>query len=157
MNRLAIIALLMAASPALMSGALAAPNGAAVYNANCAYCHQAGGVGVPGQFPRLESRVGVIASNPEGRDFLITLLLNGMAGHVVVDNQPIMGLMPSFATLPDADIAAVLNYVSGLGKTKTKFPPFTEKQIAPQRGGRVLLPNEVAIQRANLATAKIIP
>jgi len=137
--------------------AAAAPNGAAVFSTNCAFCHQAGAVGVPGQFPRLAGRIGEIAAVPDGRQFLLTVLLNGMSGHVTVDGQDILGLMPGFATLADGDLAAVLNYLARLGKPKTVPAPFTAKDFAEARTQPVLGPEEVALQRANLASAKIIP
>jgi mono/diheme cytochrome c family protein len=136
---------------------LAAPSGSAVYSANCAFCHQAGGVGVQGQFPRLETRAGLIASNPAGRAFLVTLLFNGMSGHVSVDGQDILGLMPGFTTMDDEDIAAVLTYISRLGKTKSKAAPFTAKEIDAMRSNPIMAPGEVATQRNNLATTHIVP
>lgn len=150
------IAAVAAAAFALAAApASAAPRGEKVFSSNCAFCHQAGGVGVPGQFPRLEGRVGTIAASPEGRQFLVTLLLSGMSGHVKVDGQDILGLMPGFATMSDADLAAVLTYISHLGKTKAA--PFTQQEIVSGRSRPVLAPDEVAVQRANLATQKIVP
>ena len=150
MKRIFFAVLLLAAPPAF-----AAPNGAKIFQDQCEFCHQAGGVGVPGQFPRLAGRAGVIASSPEGRDFLITLLLNGMSGHITADGQDILGLMPSFATMADGDVAAVLTYVSRLGKGKAAA--FTAKDVADKRGGPSLDPGAVAVQRANLVTEKIVP
>ena len=86
----------------------AAADGAQVYDNSCAFCHQGGGVGVPGQFPRLAGRVGAIASNPEGKAFLSKVLLNGMSGRIVADGEPVLGIMPAFDSLSDDDIAAVL-------------------------------------------------
>jgi len=148
--------LALAALP-LAGSAWAAPNGQAVFTANCAFCHQAGGVGVPGQFPRLAGRSAEIAASPEGRQFLTTILLNGMSGHVTVDGQDILGLMPGFATLKDDELAAVLNYISRLGKPKAIPAPFTAKDFIDARTRPVLGPEEVALQRANLASAKLVP
>ncbi len=135
--------------------AVAAPSGKALFDNNCAFCHQAGGAGVPGQFPRLEDRAGQIASKPEGRDFLITVLLNGMSGHINVDGQDIMGLMPSFSTQSDDELSATLNYIVRLGKTKAK--PFTPKDIAAVRSRPMLTPGDVTTRRAILVTNKIVP
>ena len=55
-----LAAALLAATPAFADGA-------AVFDANCAFCHQGGGVGVPGQFPRLAGRAGAIAAKPNIR------------------------------------------------------------------------------------------
>ena len=78
----------------------AAADGAAVFDNNCAFCHQAGGVGVPGQFPRLAGRVGAIAAKPEGKTFLPQVLLNGMSGRITVDGEQILGIMPAFDSCP---------------------------------------------------------
>jgi mono/diheme cytochrome c family protein len=86
----------------------------AVYDKNCALCHQKGGAGVRGQFPRLAGRVGAIAATDAGRRYLLDVVLFGMAGQVEVDRVSIVGAMPSFATLSDEELASVLNYVTHL-------------------------------------------
>ncbi len=58
-----------------------------MFETNCQICHQAGGVGVAGQFPRLAGRVGAIASSDDGRKLLPTVVLYGMSGSVAVDSQ----------------------------------------------------------------------
>ena len=74
---LALVAGGAAAKPAA-KGAGADPAivaaGAKVFETNCQVCHQAGGVGVTGAFPRLAGRVSVIASSPDGRKFLSKLV-----------------------------------------------------------------------------------
>ena len=135
--------------------AVAAPSGKALFDNNCAFCHQAGGAGVPGQFPRLEGRAGEIASKPEGREFLVMVLLNGISGHINVDGQDILGLMPSFSTQSNEELAATLNYIVRLGKTKAKA--FTVKEIADGRAKPMLTPGDVTTRRAILVTNKIVP
>ncbi|GGX92663.1 c-type cytochrome [Massilia dura] len=73
----------------------AAADGKAVYQKNCAACHQASGKGIPGAFPALagNSLVQGPAREPA------TVLLKGRGG------------MPDFSqSLNDGDIAAVLTY-----------------------------------------------
>ncbi|HEX3756186.1 MAG TPA: cytochrome c [Rhizomicrobium sp.] len=135
--------------------ALAADKGETVFEANCSFCHQAGGVGVPGQFPRLEGRAGRIAGVPEGRRYLLEVMLNGMAGRVTVDGQDILGVMPSLMALSDTDLAAVLTYVTHLGNTKAM--PFTTKDVAAARALPAMAPGEVAANRAKLIAAKVVP
>lgn len=118
---------LVLASPALAQTAPPA------YTANCQMCHRADGSGLPGQFPRLAGRVGTIAAKPAGRAYLVDVLLNGMAGRMVVDGKPIVGVMPPFARLPDADIAAALTYVTKLPGSKGKIAPFTPAEIRAAR------------------------
>jgi mono/diheme cytochrome c family protein len=132
----------------------AAADGAQVFDASCAFCHQAGGVGVPGQFPRLAGRVGAIASNPDGRAFLSKVLLNGMSGRIVADGEPVLGIMPPFDTLSDDDIAAVLSYLSGLDHAPVTF---TAREIGEARAQPKLSPAEIMAQRAALSDKKIVP
>jgi mono/diheme cytochrome c family protein len=129
-------------------------DGAAVFDANCAFCHQAGGVGVPGQFPRLAARAGAIAAKPEGRKFLPQILLNGMSGRVTVDGEQILGIMPAFDSLSDEDLAAVLTYVSGLDHAPVAF---TADEIKKVRVQPKLSPGDMAAQHARLAAKKIVP
>jgi mono/diheme cytochrome c family protein len=132
----------------------AVADGAAVYDAKCAFCHQAGGVGVPGQFPRLAGRVGSIAAKPQGHKFLPRILLDGMSGRVVVDGENILGIMPGFDALTDDDLASVLSYLSGIDHAPV---PFTAKEIAGARAAPKLTPAEVTAERARLFAAKIVP
>jgi cytochrome c6 len=72
-----------------------AADGKAVYQKNCAACHQATGKGIPGAFPALAGSTFVQgpAKDPA------TVLLKGRGG------------MPDFSqSLNDGDIAAVLTY-----------------------------------------------
>jgi len=126
-----------------------------LFNNNCAICHQVGGVGVKGQFPRLAGRAGLIAAKPQGRDFLVSLALNGMSGSVTVDGQKIVGVMPDFSAFSDDDLAAILTYVSGLGGTApTQFTPDRLKQA---RAKPQISPTDMAAARNQLQAAGIIP
>ena len=68
--------------------------GAAVYAANCVACHQDSGKGVPGAFPALDGSK--VVNGPKGDQ--IAMLLNGK------------NAMPSWKTLSDTEIAAVITY-----------------------------------------------
>jgi mono/diheme cytochrome c family protein len=129
-------------------------DGAQVYDTHCAFCHQAGGVGVPGQFPRLSGRVGAIASKPEGKAFLSRVLLNGMSGRITADGEPILGVMPPFESLSDDDIAAVLTYLSGLDHAPVGF---TAREVGEARAQPRLSPGEIIAQRTALSDRKIVP
>ena len=129
--------------------------GAKVFETNCQICHQAGGVGVSGAFPRLAGRVSEIAASPDGRKFLSKLVLNGMSGSVKVDDVTILGVMPGFGQFSDADAAAVLSYVSTLD-AKKKPKPFTAAEIAAARSVNVS-PSDVSAERNGLAAKKLIP
>jgi mono/diheme cytochrome c family protein len=137
---------------ATMGGAAA--DGTQLFDTNCAFCHQEGGVGVPGQFPRLSGRVGVIASKPQGKVFLPKILLNGMSGRITVDGQAILGIMPAFDSLSDEDIAAVLTYLSGLEHAPVAF---SADEIKEARAQPRVSPTDVAGERDRLSAAKIVP
>jgi mono/diheme cytochrome c family protein len=108
-------ATLLALSVTGSGTAVAAAPANPVFETYCALCHQVGATGLPGQFPRLAGRVGQIATDVDGRRYLISVVLNGMAGRITVDGTPLVGVMPPFTQLSDADIASVLSYLSGLG------------------------------------------
>lgn len=129
-------------------------NGSQVFDTSCAFCHQAGGVGVPGQFPRLAGRAGEIASKAEGKIFLPQILLNGMSGRVTVDGEQILGIMPGFDSMSDDDMAAVLTYLTGLDHAPVAY---TADDIKAARALPRLAPGDVAVQRAGLAERKIVP
>jgi len=129
-------------------------DGAEIFDKSCAFCHQAGGVGVPGQFPRLAGRLGAIASTPEGKAFLPKVLLNGMSGSIVADNEPVLGIMPAFDSMSDEDMAAVLTYLSAIDHTPVTF---TAREIADARAQSRVSPTDVAVEHAALSAKKIVP
>jgi mono/diheme cytochrome c family protein len=140
--------MLIAATDAAMA------DGAQLFDTSCAFCHQAGGVGVPGQFPRLAGRVGEIAGKPEGKKFLPQILLNGMSGRVSVDGEQILGIMPGFDGMSDDDMAALLTYLTGLEHAPV---PYSADEIKQARAQPKLAPGDVAAERAILAGKKIVP
>ena len=144
----------LAAAMLMAAPGMAKADGAQLFDTSCAFCHQAGGVGVPGQFPRLAGRVGEIASKPEGKKFLPQILLNGMSGRVTVDGEQILGIMPGFDTMSDDDMAAVLTYLTGLDHAPVAY---NADDIKAARAQARLAPGDVAAQRADLAAKKIMP
>ncbi len=144
----------LAAAVLIAASGAARGDGAQVFDTSCAFCHQAGGVGVPGQFPRLAGRAGEIASRPEGKTFLPQVLLNGMSGRISVDGEQILGIMPGFDTMSDDDMAALLTYLTGLD-----HPPVTysAEDIKAARAKGRISPGDMAAQHADLAAQKIVP
>jgi mono/diheme cytochrome c family protein len=140
----------------MLAATIAAANadGAQVFDTSCAFCHQGGGVGVPGQFPRLAGRVGAIAANSDGKSFLSRVLLNGMSGRITADGEQVLGIMPAFESLSDDDIAAVLTYLSGLDHAPVSF---TAREISEARAQPRVSPTEIVAQRAALSDKKIVP
>ena len=123
-----------------------------VFDNNCSMCHQLGAAGVPGQFPRLAGRAGKIAATAAGRNYLARVVLSGMIGGITVDGSPIVGgVMPSFASLSDKDLADALDYIASLddsGKLHWKGAVITPADIAKARADKSLSPAQVHQLRA---------
>ena len=81
-------------------------DGKKVY-ANCIACHQASGLGLPGQFPPLVGSEWVDG----GTKRLGAILLHGINGPFKVGGQSYNQLMPAWNTLSDDKIAQVLTYI----------------------------------------------
>lgn len=98
-----------------LRGPAAAPagagiDGAAVYAARCAACHQAGGTGLPGAFPPLAGAEWVTGK----AETLVAIVIHGIAGPLTVKGATYNGAMPAFGVqLQDAEIAAVLTHIRG--------------------------------------------
>ncbi|WP_229418360.1 cytochrome c [Massilia sp. Root351] len=102
---------------ALAAAPQARADGKALFQKNCAACHQASGKGIPGAFPAL-------AGNP---------LVQGPAPDVAMVLLQGRGGMPDFsASLSDDDIAAVLSFARSAWGNKA--PPLKGEQIGALRG-----------------------
>lgn len=115
--------------------------GDAVYAANCAGCHQAGGEGLPGTFPPLTGNPA--AADP---DYVATVVSEGMSGPIEVLGVPYDAVMPAFGNLTDEEVAAVTEHVVGLATGVTggitpdtdlgaEEAPATTVPAAPPSGG----------------------
>jgi mono/diheme cytochrome c family protein len=83
-------------------------DGAEIFAARCAACHQAGGTGIPGAFPPLAGSNWVTGPDIAA----VRIVLHGVQGKLTVNGAAYSGAMPAFGSqLSDADIAAVLSYV----------------------------------------------
>lgn len=143
---------LLCGSTLLIPPAACAADHSTAFDANCAMCHQLKAAGVPGQFPRLAGRAGKIAATAAGRNYLESIVLFGMIGSITVDDASVIGgVMPSFASLSDQDLADALNYIVGLddsGKSREQGAVFKPADIAKARANRQLSPTEVHGLRA---------
>ena len=93
----------------------AAAAGAKVFLTNCAGCHGATGMGVPGLFPSL-------AANPyvsgDAKRVIHTVKF-GLTGKIVAKGKTYNGAMPPWeGTLTDTEIANVISYIRTTGKNK---------------------------------------
>lgn len=82
--------------------------GKGVYAKTCVACHQASGLGTPGQFPPLAGSEWVNEAEP-GR--IIRAVLNGLQGPITVKGQTYNNVMVAWNGLTDEEIAAVITYV----------------------------------------------
>lgn len=128
-----------------MSGAPRAQVAPKPYSANCQVCHKADGSGTPGVFPRLSGRLGTAAGSKEGRKWLVSVVLYGQSGAITVDGKPIRAAMLPFQRLPDADVAAALNWAVKGGK------PFTPAEVAAVRGAGPTSAAKVGEMRKTIA------
>ncbi len=82
--------------------------GEGVYFANCVACHLPKGTGLEGAFPPLAG-----SDYLADRGKVISTVLYGNEGPITVNGVQYNGVMPGFAYLSDAEIAAVITYVFG--------------------------------------------
>ncbi|WP_027209957.1 c-type cytochrome [Burkholderia sp. WSM2232] len=109
--RLATASLALAAAAQVPAQTVHYPGGKSTFDGKCAVCHQAGGKGMDGLAPPLVEYPGRYAGANDGRAQLGHTVLYGMFGPIKVKDKTYNFKMPSFATLSDAEIADVLNYV----------------------------------------------
>lgn len=122
---------------------LADVDGAQVYSANCASCHQTNGEGLAGVFPPLAQSRWVTGS----ADRLVQIMLYGIQGPLEVRGTVYNGVMPAFARLSDAELAAVTTYIRetwgnagspiGVDDIETGRERFPDR-VAPWAGGEEL-------------------
>lgn len=103
--------------------------GKALFSANCITCHQANGLGVPGQYPplaRSEVELG------DATNHLIAIVLKGLQGPVVVEGKPFNNAMQAWENqYTDSQLASILTYVrSDWGNNA---PPITSDMVKQVR------------------------
>lgn len=102
----------------------------------CSACHLPNGNGVAGAFPPLKDRLGNISITAAGRQYLLSVVLQGLSGSIKVSGQSYYGAMQAFAfNFSDSEVSAILNYViQDLSeKEQTEFVPFEVKEVANVR------------------------
>src|SRR3984885_3087212 len=83
--------------------------GKALFSANCITCHQATGLGVPGQYPPL---AGSEVETGDATNQLIAIVLKGLQGPVVIEGKPFNNAMQAWeGQYTDAQLASILTYV----------------------------------------------
>ena len=106
--------------------------------ANCQGCHQANGAGLPPVFPPLADHLPDVFAAEGGRSYLANTLLYGVQGQIQIDGRSYNGVMPAWAQLSDAQIAAVLNHALMSWGNADLLPEdadlYTPDDIAAERG-----------------------
>lgn len=122
--------------------------GARVFRATCAPCHQADGAGLPGAFPPLRGHAPTLVATR--REHLARLVLFGQQGPIEAAGQRYDGAMPGSPQLTDAEVAAVLNYVTRAWGNAALLPAgaaaFSPEEVAAARA-TPLTPREVNARR----------
>ncbi|MCX2560954.1 cytochrome c [Acetobacter farinalis] len=138
------------------SGSASAADGAQLYASHCAVCHQSGAIGIPGQFPPLKGRVDKIIATPEGKTYVLHVVLNGMMGSLQAAGGTYTGFMPGLgSSLSDEDLAAVVTYVASLGGSASA-PKITADDVKKARA-TPMQPNMVLQERGTLNAAHPLP
>src|SRR5882672_356557 len=117
--------------------------GARTYETNCSGCHQRSGSGIAGGFPPLAAHAPRVYEQ-KGRAYMARLVLFGLTGTIEVEGTPYSGLMPSWSSLNDNEIAAVIDYVLTAWDNDKNLP----KDFKP------IVPAEIAATRAENLTAE---
>jgi mono/diheme cytochrome c family protein len=81
--------------------------GEQTYTKYCLTCHQVGGTGVRNMFPPLTGNENITAPSKE----LITIVLFGLTGPIVVNGMEYDQVMPAQDYLTDKQIADVLTFI----------------------------------------------
>jgi len=100
--------------------------GETVFEQFCLGCHQANGGGVPGLNPPLIKTKWVVGDKKE----LIKIILQGLSGEIVVNDETFNNAMPAQNFLTDEQVADVLTYVrNSFGNKATAVKPAEVKAV----------------------------
>ena len=96
-----------------------------LYQVNCQSCHMISGEGIPGVFPPLKNSTRVSDKNR-----MIEVVLNGMKGPVVINNQKYNGEMAAFDMFSDQEVSDVLNFIrNSFGNKNESIEPKEVRDI----------------------------
>lgn len=110
---LGAVTLLLLALPGPFASAQESPSGKAIFESNCASCHQADGKGIPGTFPPLVDNAHV-----QDSEYVADVIRNGRTGAIDVNGTTYDSVMPQIGKdFTDDEVAAVIDYLQNeLGK-----------------------------------------
>lgn len=110
--------------------------GERIFSVYCATCHQQDGKGASGRFPPLAETDWVTGDKKR----LISILLNGLEGRIVVNGETYINAMPQHSFLSDRDIAQVLTYIRN--NFGNKASEVTANEVAAIRSKQKKNPND---------------
>ncbi|MGH8398831.1 MAG: multicopper oxidase domain-containing protein, partial [Gammaproteobacteria bacterium] len=105
-----------------------AAKGASLYTANCAACHQATGLGIPGAFPPLKGNAAVLDPDPSKQ---IDTVLNGLHGQNVGGTVYATPMPPFGKLLNDTEITDIINHERSSWGNKAK--QITSSEVKTRR------------------------
>ena len=107
--------------------------GKRVYDTTCIACHQANGLGVPGQYPPLAGSEWVTGSEER----IIRIVLHGLNGPITVEGKEYNNVMAPLGSLKDDQIANVISYVrASWGNAAPEVSPETVAKVRAENAGR---------------------
>jgi mono/diheme cytochrome c family protein len=108
--------------------------GKKVFDTTCIACHQANGLGIPGQYPPLAGSEW--AQGNEER--VIRIVLHGLNGPIKVEGKEFNNVMaPLGAALKDEQIANAISYVrASWGNTASEVQPETVAKVRAETASR---------------------
>jgi mono/diheme cytochrome c family protein len=111
------------------------PRGKALFESNCALCHNTDGSGKPGQAPPLAGSEWALAERP---DQMIHIPLVGLAGPIKVKGQEWnLNMAAMGAAYTDEQLADVLSYIrNSWGNKAPVVTPEQVKMVRTEIGGR---------------------
>jgi mono/diheme cytochrome c family protein len=105
-----------------------------VFADRCAVCHGPQAAGIPGSFPSLHEQVVAFAKIPQGRDYLVMVVTNGLMGNLKLSGVNYNGVMPAQSGLSEAEVAAVLSYLaSDRGKNESGAVALSPTEVSEAR------------------------
>ena len=122
-------------APAGDTQTVAQIDGASVYAGACTVCHGPDGKGASDAFPPLAGHAARLAA--ADRSYLPLVVIYGLSGEIQVAGKTFNGVMPPWGHLSNAEIAEVLNLVTGwdAGDASTAArQPYTANEIETSRG-----------------------
>jgi mono/diheme cytochrome c family protein len=107
--------------------------GKRVYDTTCITCHQANGLGVPGQYPPLAGSEWATGSEER----VIRIVLHGLNGPITVEGKEYNNVMAPLGSLKDEQIANVISYVrASWGNTASEVQPETVAKVRADTASR---------------------